>query len=158
MLFRSGCSNFNQDISAWDVSNVTSMGGMFESASLFNQDISSWDVSNVTSMSAMFSMATNFNNGGSPNISGWTTSSLNDISNMFRGFVGYPGYHSFNQPIGSWDVSNVSSMNSMFYNSSSFNQDLSGWCVTLIPSTPVNFDTGASSWVLSRPVWGTCPP
>ena len=35
---------FNQDISSWDVSNVTDMRGMFERSS-FNQDISSWDVS-----------------------------------------------------------------------------------------------------------------
>ena len=26
-----------------------------------------------------------------------------------------------------------------------------------IPTTPTDFDLGATSWVLSRPVWGTCP-
>ena len=41
---------FNQDISQWDVSNVTNMSGMFNGASVFNQDIGSWDVSNVTDM------------------------------------------------------------------------------------------------------------
>jgi len=50
-------------------------------------------------------------------------------------------------------------MESMFYNASSFNQDLSGWCVTKV-SSHSDFDTGAASWILpdSRPVWGTCPP
>ena len=48
-------SSFNQDISSWDVSNVTNMGDMFDSANAFNQDISSWDVSNVTTMYSMFS-------------------------------------------------------------------------------------------------------
>ena len=43
-------SYFNQDISSWDVSNVTNMNGMFEVLLHFNQDISSWDVSNVTNM------------------------------------------------------------------------------------------------------------
>jgi surface protein len=43
-------ANFNQDISSWDVSNVTNMNYMFASGSSFNQDISSWDVSNVTNM------------------------------------------------------------------------------------------------------------
>ena len=37
--------HFNQDLSSWDVSNVTSMA-MFE-MHYFNQD-SAWDVSNVT--------------------------------------------------------------------------------------------------------------
>ena len=37
---------FNDDISNWDVSSVTSMSFMFQSCP-FNQDISSWDVSHV---------------------------------------------------------------------------------------------------------------
>jgi hypothetical protein len=49
-------------------------------------------------------------------------------------------------------------MNSMFRGAASFNQDLSRWCVTLIPSTPTWFDAGATSWTLPKPVWGTCPP
>jgi len=48
-------------------------------------------------------------------------------------------------------------MNYMFQNAPIFNQDLSGWCVINIPTTPINFDVGASSWVLPKPVWGTCP-
>jgi hypothetical protein len=47
----------------------------------------------------------------------------------------------------------------MFQDAGAFNQDLSDWCVSLIPSEPVDFDIGADAWVLanSRPVWGTCP-
>jgi len=45
---------FNQDISSWDVSNVTQMASMFLRNFRFNQDISSWDVSNVITMSYMF--------------------------------------------------------------------------------------------------------
>ena len=40
-------SDFNGNISKWDVSNVTSMEYMFFVCKSFNQDISSWDVSNV---------------------------------------------------------------------------------------------------------------
>jgi len=45
----------------------------------------------------------------------------------------------------------------MFGDASLFNQDLSGWCVTLIPSKPSHFDDDTTSWALPRPIWGTCP-
>ncbi|SVE42337.1 uncharacterized protein METZ01_LOCUS495191, partial [marine metagenome] len=63
----------------------------------------------------------------------------------------------FNQDISSWDVSSVTAMNHMFRDTDAFNQDLSGWCVSLITSSPTGFDTEATSWNLPRPVWGTCP-
>ncbi|MDG0995725.1 MAG: BspA family leucine-rich repeat surface protein, partial [Gammaproteobacteria bacterium] len=47
-------TNFNHDISNWDVSSVTNMESMFEFADSFNQDIGGWDVSSVTSMESMF--------------------------------------------------------------------------------------------------------
>jgi surface protein len=46
-------SQFTGDISTWDVSNVTDMGGMFKE-SQFNGDISKWDVSNVTDIEKIF--------------------------------------------------------------------------------------------------------
>ena len=52
---------FNQDISPWDMSNVTDMSGTFSSSSSFNQDLSAWEVSNVTKMGGMFSFASSFN-------------------------------------------------------------------------------------------------
>ena len=52
--------NFNQDISNWDVSNVTDMSYMFYE-SFFNQDRSAWDVSNVDNMNYVFYSATSFN-------------------------------------------------------------------------------------------------
>ena len=46
-------SQFNGDISKWDVSKVTNMAELF-SNSQFNGDISKWDVSNVTKTTYMF--------------------------------------------------------------------------------------------------------
>ena len=43
------CIDFNQDISNWDVSNVTKMPYVFCGCKAFNKDISNWDVSNVIS-------------------------------------------------------------------------------------------------------------
>jgi surface protein len=47
-------SKFNGDISKWNVSSVVSMTGTF-AESEFNGDISNWDVSNVRKMFALFS-------------------------------------------------------------------------------------------------------
>lgn len=138
-------SSFNQPIGSWDVSNVTDMGTMFYSSDAFNQDISSWDVSSVTNMDNMFATSV-FNQP----IGSWNVSGVTNMDNMFNSAA-------FNQDIGSWNVSGVTGMGSMFYNNTVFNQDLSNWCVTLIPSQPMNFDGGATSWVLPKPVWGTCP-
>ena len=57
----SGSTRFNEDISSWDVSNITSMVGAFSGNSKFNQDIGYWDVSNVKNMDSMFSGAIEFN-------------------------------------------------------------------------------------------------
>ena len=53
-MFKLFCrSNFNGDISEWNVSNVKKMDYMFYH-SKFNGNISNWDVSNVKNMELMF--------------------------------------------------------------------------------------------------------
>jgi surface protein len=51
------------------------------------------------------------------------------------GYMFY-GPTAFNQPLNSWNVSNVTDMNFMFQNAIAFNQNLSGWNVALTPSRP----------------------
>ena len=47
-------TNFNDDITNWDTSNVLSMEEVFSGWPTFNQDISNWDTSKVESMHGMF--------------------------------------------------------------------------------------------------------
>ena len=39
----------------------------------------------------------------------------------------------------------------------SFNQNISNWCVTNIGSEPCNFSIGSPLTESNKPVWGTCP-
>ena len=48
-------SNFNQDISDWDVSSVNDMQYMFDNARNFNQDLTGWCVSNIITKPVGFS-------------------------------------------------------------------------------------------------------
>lgn len=54
----SECTNFNQDISMWDVSNVTNMYGMFNGATNFNQNLSGWNVIHIPTEPTNFSFFT----------------------------------------------------------------------------------------------------
>jgi surface protein len=84
-------SQFNGDISNWNVSNVTSMECMFAN-SQFNGDISKWDVSNVTDMSDMFYKDFDFNG----DISEWNISNVKDMRCLFA------KTYSFDQDISKW--------------------------------------------------------
>ena len=145
-------SSFNQPIGSWDTSSVEEMHSMFQNARAFNQDIGNWDTSKVTTMYRMFWNATDFNNGGSPSISGWETSGIASTNRMFRSVYG------FNQPIGTWDMSNVTNMSEMFLGESlpmAFNQDIGNWNTSKVTdiggmfSRCQSFDQDLSNWVVT---------
>jgi uncharacterized repeat protein (TIGR02543 family) len=112
--------SFNQDISNWDVSSVTNMKDMFHAAVLFNQNIDSWEVSNVTNMESMFSSTDSFNQ----DIGSWDVSSVTNMRFIFSNAISFDG------EIGSWDVSNVADMFGMFNEAESFNQKIGNWDVS----------------------------
>ena len=107
---RDGIKLHNGDISKWDVSNVTSMYGMFGRAKKFNSDISNWDVSNVTSMRYMFFYAINFNQ----DLNSWNTSKTTNMSSVFCNAL------NFNGNISNWDTSNVTNISSIFFEAKAF--------------------------------------
>jgi surface protein len=113
-------------ISAWNVSAVTDMYGMFYSATAFNQDISAWNVSAVTDMGCMFYSATAFNQ----DISAWNVSAVTNMDYMFcRATV-------FNQDLSAWNISTVTDMHGMFDSATAFNHDnISAWNGSTILTT-----------------------
>jgi surface protein len=161
-------SQFDGDISNWDVSNVTNMFRMFDD-SQFDGDISRWDVSMVTNFDYMFSNSkfdgdiSNWNlnkedefmsmrgmftrSAFNGDISNWDVSNVTDINGMFS-------HSQFDGDISRWDVSNVTDMEALFYKSS-FNGDISNWDVSNVTDMRVmfmksKFDGDISRWDVSN--------
>ena len=143
--------SFNQDLSSWNISNVTDMAGIFEGTSLSDENKcaihtswstnSAWtyDWSGFCLTTEIFQPqtkqelqsavdlwvddnATALNTYGEINT--WDVSLITDMSSLFFQKA------TFNEAIGAWDVSNVTNMNAIFREASSFNQDISNWDVS----------------------------
>ena len=113
--------------------------------------ISTWDTSGVTDMRKLFCGGQScllkkgefFND----DISAWDTSGVTAMWNMFS------RAYSFNQPIGSWDVSKVEGlgMAGVFQNAKAFNQPLGDWRVDKVTSMSQTF-YGAEAF--NQPIGG----
>jgi surface protein len=132
-------SPFNQNISNWNTENVTNMESMF-SISPFNQDISNWNTENVQYMGYMFSWS-QFNQ----NISNWNTTNVQEMSGMFS-------RSQFNQDISNWNTTNVQNMSNMFYNSP-FNQPINDWNTTNVQNMSYMFSISPFNQNISN--WNT---
>jgi Mycoplasma protein of unknown function, DUF285 len=70
---------FNEDISAWQVSNAVTMKGIF-SCTPFNGDVSQWSVANVKDFSYAFAGASQF----AGDLSAWNVGSATNMAFMVR--------------------------------------------------------------------------
>jgi surface protein len=111
-----GASTFNQPIGTWNVSSVQNMVSMFEAASRFNQPINTWDVRKVSGMDMMFYKAASFNQP----LDAWKTFSLRSSTYMFAETP-------FNQDIGQWVMSRVTTVRGMFSKATAFNGAIGNW-------------------------------
>merc|ERR1712032_51921 len=102
-MFRQAIA-FNQDLSRWNVAQVTNMASMFYGASVFNADVSNWNVTQVTDMTFMFREAIAFNQ----DLSMWNVDQVTDMQWMFRGATSFRqvlcGEAWFNSKKNKWDI------------------------------------------------------
>jgi surface protein len=137
-------SKFNQDLSNWDLSNLTSLLGLFAGSDFNHPSINSWDMSTITSTSEMF-FASRYNQP----LNNWNTSNITDMSFMF-GAKRNDSTHAysnnvFNQDISGWDVSNVTNMRAMF--GARFQTGIN---LGVNYGPIVNFDQPLNSWDVSN--------
>lgn len=86
-IFRNCTSVTNLDVSNWNTGNVTYMLRTFEGCSNFNPDVTNWDVSKVTGNNSMQEMFEN--SGFNRNIGGWQlNTSMSGNSEMYYMFKG----------------------------------------------------------------------
>jgi surface protein len=135
--------NFDSDLSGWDTSNAVDMEQMFHGAENFDSDVSSWDTSNVIDMRLMF-RDTDFN----PDVSGWDVGNVESID----GFIA--NNSRFNQNLNNWDTSSFQDTHQMFFQADSFNSDLDNWDTSNIQKMDLMF-AGASNFNGDVTNWDT---
>ena len=138
--------SFNENLSGWNVSNITNMSQMFYGcvsflglgletwntywlSNTFNMfrychslicDLSRWNVSNLNFAKCMFNGCSNFNS----DLSRWQFKHLEHTNFMFY------DCENFNSDLSGWDVSKVKVMNDMFVGCKNLTSDFSSWNIS----------------------------
>lgn len=121
-MFRN--SNFNNDLSSWNVARVTTFAYMFHQARLFTGgDLSKWKLQEATNLNDMFNNADVFNG----NVTGWlrANTKVTTMSYMFHRCFLFTGVG-----IPTWNTGTVSILQGLFDHNYVFNADVSGWDVS----------------------------
>jgi surface protein len=145
------CGNFNGAVGNWDVKDVTNFSRMFACNSpiigKFNRYIGNWNTSKATTIRAMFQAQPEFNQDISTNevtvnnvtYIAWDTLNVVDMAFTLNGGTGNIG--KFNQNIGNWNTSKVTTTRAMFQAQPEFNRDISTKTVTVGASTYTAWNT-----------------
>ena len=100
------------DYTSWDVSNVTTMFGLFSGdvALIDISALASWNISSLKDATQMFSKATSL--ADITALASWNTSGLESIYGMFREATSLASI----MPLENWDTSSLRDMGTLFYN------------------------------------------
>ena len=94
-------------IENWDISNWTSMYGLFDSDKPVKSDLSYWDVSNVKDFRLAMQLETT-----NPNINNWDVSKATNMSGFFN--TSSENKYIEGMDLSEWDVSKVTNCNDFF--------------------------------------------
>jgi len=89
-MFR-GCTSLTtiNNINLWNMSFVQNTTLMFWGTTNFDDNLSNWDVGQLVIAANMFSNAPSFNNGGDSGINNWDVSNLQNATGMFRNAISF---------------------------------------------------------------------
>jgi len=117
------------NLSSMDTRNVQNISGLFRASVGAGPNCAGWDVRSVTSASGLIQGDSQFNNA-------FTLGNWESLTSAVEMFI-VDAAAGFNQPIGYWDVSNVTNMSRMFAKkfigldtTHPFNQDIGSWDVS----------------------------
>ena len=127
--------DFCGDVSDWDVSNVTTMQGMFNGCKKFDCNLSKWNVDNVTDMRGLFYECESFRGEG---LDTWDVSNVTDMEGTF----GYC-YKLVGKELEKWNTKSVTDMTDMFYACINIDADLSKWDVSNVKDATDMFAMGS---------------
>ncbi|MEN9907140.1 MAG: hypothetical protein RLZZ540_281 [Bacteroidota bacterium] len=124
-----GCTSITSvnKFTDWNTGLIINFREMFLGCTNFNQNVGALNVSGAGNIDSFFMNCTAFNNGGSSSINNWNVSNVGSFGSSGQGT--FAGCTSFNQPLGNWNVSGASVFLNMFSGATIFNQDIGGWNV-----------------------------
>ena len=140
-----GVSTIGTGMDNWSVSNVTDFNSMFRSASAFNSYLGSWSL--TTDPLKSINMSLMFLSCGSldQDFSGWNTVRVTTMALLFRGCSSFTngGVGGVGLGLDSWNTSSVTSIGQIFWQTGSFNQTVGSWDMSSCTDFSLAFSTNS---------------